>query len=874
MSDSPDSPMNRAATAYANAIVRNPLAVLLMVLAIFGSSLWMTSRLTINSNQLELIDQNLPEVQEVKRVIDMVGGAGHLLMGLRSDDEATLKKVADDLAAQMKADSANVRTLTYKIPVDFVQKNMVLFIRTEDLLEGKRRIMEWYADARKRANPFFIEFKKTEPVKLELQDLVDRYSSVGKKSIKDDFYISNDRKMVLLIVKPMWDSNKLDLTARYLQKLQADLAAYSANNPHGVTLVERYREKPGAPLVGSGKEITYGFTGGYKTSVDDRDAIEKSLPTVTSIAFVAVAALILLFFRKVVPVLIVKLGIVLGTVIMYGFAYLTLHELNMVTSILGAVMLGVGIDFGIHFTYRTRLELGQGRPYDEAIRQAIINAGRPAFVSAIVVGGSFFVMMVSSFKGFSHFGWLAGWGTLITGLVAFMWTPAALMLLGNWRPHLVEKLVGRMQLQTHDASGAEPRFPAPKLTLAISTVVMVVVSAFALPWTQEERPKDPTLWERLRTGITFNYNTRALVPEDHSSIVMQDEIGERFKMSADPIAYYTRTREEAKLLWDEMAAGPTGNPRPKYGAVDQVVSLYTFVPPPDRAGPNAKVLAQWKAELDEMGFDPKALPPEYQDKAQLFLDILGVQPFGVDGVPDIYAKQFTHLPSTRPENHGWLTFVYPAVDLWDGKKMLEFVEQTKVITIGERTFRAAGQPILYGTLAKIVLADGQLMVLVTALWILGMHWLDFRKPVLALASVIPLGVGLVMTLGFYNLVGGRLNFMNLIVLPILLGAGVSHGLYLLHRFLEGTSPVVALRSVGAAVAASTLTTVAGFAALIAAEHKGLKSIGVLSVIGLIATLLVSFTVLAAVLQLMHDARKAEQAAQGSGGKAESGKEAA
>ena len=100
----------------------------------------------------------------------------------------------------------------------------------------------------------------------------------------------------------------------------------------------------------------------------------------------------------------------------------------------------------------------------------------------------------------------------------------------------------------------------------------------------------------------------------------------------------------------------------------------------------------------------------------------------------------------------------------------------------------------------------------------------------------------------------RLNFMNIIILPILLGFGVSHGLYLLHRFLEGTSPVVALRSVGAAVASSTLTAIAGFASLLAASHNGLQSMGFVACIGLITTLVVSFTVLAAVMQLMHDRR--------------------
>jgi predicted RND superfamily exporter protein len=60
--------------------------------------------------------------------------------------------------------------------------------------------------------------------------------------------------------------------------------------------------------------------------------------------------------------------------------------------------------------------------------------------------------------------------------------------------------------------------------------------------------------------------------------------------------------------------------------------------------------------------------------------------------------------------------------------------------------------------------------------------------------------------------------------------------------------------VGAAVASSTLTAVSGFAALLGASHNGLKSMGLVATIGLITTLVVSFTVLAAVMQLLHDQR--------------------
>jgi hypothetical protein len=855
MSDSTHKPP-RLALAYASLLVRRPGLVLLAILALFGASLWGTLKLTINSNQLDLISQELPEVQEVKRVIDMVGGSGYLMLALRGESEPTLKKVSDDIAAGLLADKENVRFITYKVPVEFVQQNMALFIKTEDLTEGKRRIMAWLKDQLRRNNPFFIEIQKTEPVKLEMEDLIEKYSSVGKKSIRDDYYISKDRKMLLILIKPMWDANQLGKTKAYVEKLRADLAAYSkSEKAGGVEVVEDYDK------MGNDKLVAYGFTGSYKTAVDDSYAIEESLQPVSLLAFAAIFLITILAFRKWVPTLIVAIGTVIGTIITMGFTYITVGELNMITSILGGLLLGFGIDYGLHFIFRTRLELGQGKPYDQAIQDAVVNAGRPALVSMVVTAGSFFVLMSSEFRGFSQFGFLSGCGTFIIGILLFAWSPALLALLGRINPELPRKLIGEMKppATQNVNTGKELRFPQPVLMLGVSTLIVGLMCAFAIPWSDVDVPTDrpASLADRIKAGIRFNYNSRALIPEGQPSVKLQDEISERFDISSDPIAVYTRTLEEAKAVYDELTQHPE-----KYSAIDQVVSIYTFVPPPETAAANAKILQEWKEELKDI--DVAALPPEAQDKAALFMKMLEARPFDVHGVPEVYASQFRHLPETKPENHGYLTFIYPNVDLWDGKKMLTFVDQTSRIPTPElkdatgkviapaMERRAAGAAPLFGRLARIVLADGKLAVLLVTLWILVMHFLDFRNVKLALASVIPLTVGLAVMLGLMTLWDLHLNFMNIIILPILLGFGVSHGLYLLHRFLEGTSPVVALRSVGAAVASSTLTTAAGFAALLAASHNGLKSMGVVACIGLITTLVVSFTVLAAVMQVMWD----------------------
>lgn len=830
--------------SYARFVVGRPAVVLALLLGLGVAAGFAASKLTINTNQLDLISKDLPEVKAVHRIIDMVGGVGHLILALRSDDEKQLKAVSDDLNTLISADKERVRNVTYKVPVEFFQENMVLFVKTEDLAEGKRRIMKYVRDQVKRASPFYFELTKTEPVKLDLQDLVDKYNHIGKKSIVDDYYISGDHKMILLLIKPMWDTNELGKTSDLVARLDRTLADYSKSNPHGVKLVEDY------DLMGRTGTIAYGYAGGYKTNVDDSYAMQSSVDRVTIFAFLAIFVITLLFFRRLWPSLIVIVGTGLGYLLTMGFTWATVGQLNMITIMLVGILAGFGVDYGIHFTYRTRIELGLGKRYDEALRDALVYAGRPATVAAVVTGGAFFILILSEFRGFSQFGLLAGVGTIIIGFTLFTMTPAVLSLLGRVSPSLPERIVGRMDPLPHRPHGDELRIPRPKLVLGVSTVVVVLLCAVAIPW--RDVPvvlgKKATLGERLTGGVRFNYNTRALMAEDEYSVKLQDEINRRFQISSDPTAVYTATVEEAREVYDELTAHPE-----KYTTIDQVVSMFSFVPDPKTASDNVKILEEWQEEIKDI--DPAILPEAMQPHVALFKKILGARPFGLEGIPQNFRDMFRELPTAKPENKGYLTFIYPRVDLWDGKQMLEFADQTGVIkTASGREYRSAGAPTLFAKLARIVLFDGKLALLLTTLWILAMHFADFRSPSLALSSVIPLGVGLVMMLGLMALLDERLNFMNIIILPILLGFGVSHGLYLLHRFLEGTSPVVALRSVGAAVASSTLTAIAGFASLMLAPHNGIKSVGLVAALGLTTTLVVSFTVLAAVLQLLHDRR--------------------
>ena len=149
------------------------VCVVLIVLTVLST--WAASRLTVNTNQLDLISQDLRQVKDVKRVNDMIGGIGHLIVALRGKDPELLQKVSDDLAKEFKADEEHVREVTYRVAAEFLRLNGALFMETDDLIELKRRVMLKVRDVIKRANPFFMEIEETEPVKLDVDDLIDKF---------------------------------------------------------------------------------------------------------------------------------------------------------------------------------------------------------------------------------------------------------------------------------------------------------------------------------------------------------------------------------------------------------------------------------------------------------------------------------------------------------------------------------------------------------------------------------------------------------------------------------------------------------------------------------------------------------------------------
>jgi hypothetical protein len=105
--------------------------------------------------------------------------------------------------------------------------------------------------------------------------------------------------------------------------------------------------------------------------------------------------------------------------------------------------------------------------------------------------------------------------------------------------------------------------------------------------------------------------------------------------------------------------------------------------------------------------------------------------------------------------------------------------------------------------------------------------------------------------------GVPLNPANIMMLPLVIGIGVTNGVHILNRFAEERTPSILARSTGKAVLISGLTSIAGFGSLILAEHRGISSLGYLMSIGLATCMISGLTFLPAILNVMSRRERPE-----------------
>ena len=119
----------------------------------------------------------------------------------------------------------------------------------------------------------------------------------------------------------------------------------------------------------------------------------------TSIAFSKIGIFLIaaLLFRSIVSGLLIVVPITFTTLFISGAAGLMGIPLDVSTALAAGVAIGVGVDYAVHYLFKYRNVVANGRNHQEATLETMRSVGKTIVFNAIIVTAGFLVLLGSQF---------------------------------------------------------------------------------------------------------------------------------------------------------------------------------------------------------------------------------------------------------------------------------------------------------------------------------------------------------------------------------------------------------------------------------------------------------------------------------------------
>ncbi len=772
-----------ALAAHAHARPGRTLALVgaVTLLALFGAR-----RLSLDTDLSHLLPADLPSVRALSQLEARFDGIGYVVVVGRGADVEALRRFADDVAPRLEA-LDTVRYVEARRPVAFVRDRAAYFLDLPDLKTIQARVAAREQHERKRRNPMHLDLEEAEAPPLDFADLEAKYRReagrdwLGRQG-DEPYYLDAERGLIAVLAKPTRRASDMAFARRVVDDVQALVATLDA--------------------AAYGPDFEIALTGRYVKKVDQQAHIQDDLALASAVALGLMLLFLMAHFRRPGAVVLVLGPLGVGLAWTFGVTALVFGTLNLLTGFIGAILLGLGIDHGIHLPGRYQAERAHGAAGPEAVATTFGETGRAVVVAGLTTAFAFAGVALSDFRAFREFGVVAALGSTLV-VLAYATLPPALLA-----------LVDR---------GARPR-PVPASTFARALPRWTpAVMGLGLPAC--------LLAFGLLPRVTFDYDLGALEDADLPSFRLDQRVNRLLGYSQTPAVVLTddAATERATLDAFRRAARPDST-------IDFVAGVADLVPPDQPAKRAVLDALRPTVERAKPSWLTEDLRPHLEDARRM----VAAAPFGRADLPPAIRRQFQGPDATAEDG---FVLVFPAVSLSDGAAVRRFAAEVRGAELPPGA-PVAGEAMILADLVELVIDEAPRVLTATVVLVLGALWLLLGRLTLAILCAAPAALTVALTLALIPVTPLALNFLSVVMLPVLFGLGVDAGVHLVTRLARsGDAFAEDFAETARAIAGAVLTTMLGFGALLLADHPGLASLGALAVAGLAVNLLVCLVLL-------------------------------
>ncbi|MDR6301663.1 MMPL family transporter [Mesonia maritima] len=773
------------------------LVVFLLLIIVFGFS---ASKLHFKEDITALIPDN-EQAEEMQEILKTVSFSDKIIVNISSEEKNkdSLVSVAEEFLTNLANDSlikkiqGKVSSTQMNETYNFVQQNLPFFLNENDykIIEQRlakdsveNRLQGIYKSLLSPAGSFTKKYALNDPLQITSLGLNKfKQLRVGEEyELYQNFLFANNCKNLLLFLTPNFENTNAEKAELLVEKL-TEISSNIAKKHTSVKI----------SLFGS---VFY--------SVANAKQIKADIQFTVGIAFFILLLILIFFYRKIYIPFVLFLPSLLGALTALAFIYFFQQEISLISLGIGAVLIGISIDYGLHVLTHYRNHQNIKKLYKE-VSIAII-------MSSLTTATAFICLLFLKSKALNDLGIFAAISVVFAAFFSLVIIPQL------YKKSAVKKVASKT---IFDRLASYP-FERSKIIIGL----LVAAFIFGLFVFQKVKFNEDL--------STLNYEPEELAAAKNqlSDITFQD------KKTLYVIAYgnsFNESLEANKTLANRLEKLKNKETILSYSGIGEVVLPENI---------QDKKIKRWNSFWNEnhtqnlieeinktgknLGLNAKAFSG--------FQELIGKNyaPISLEEFRKVETLSIDEFISTNKAQDFYT--IISSVKL-EEEKINDFkaeFKNDKALKIIDR--QGFNQDLLSGLKEHFNSLLGYSFAAVFLILLLF-----YRNFKLSIITLFPIGITWIIALGMMYLLEIQFNIFNIIISTFIFGLGVDYSIFMTNGLRQQLkNKECALTTHKTSIILSVITTLLGMGALIFAKHPALHSIALISIIGILTAVLVSF----------------------------------